>query len=382
MRTLPSTLPVGAPEPRAHPPEMLHPDPMRPPASRDLLLYGANGYTGELIAREAVRQGLRPILAGRSRRPVEALAGALGLPWRIFPVTEAGAALDGVRVVLNCAGPFSVTAAPMVRACLDAGAHYLDITGELRVFQACHALHAQARAAGVIVCPGVGFDIVPTDCLALRLKQRLPDAQRIDLAFHFATRPSGGTARTAVEGLDLGGLVRQGHVLRRVPAGFRIRRIPFRDRPRWCVSLPWADVYTAGLSTGVPDGMVLVAMPLAAGVLMRLTSPLSPLMATGPLQRLLKGLATRLFPGGPGETERASRTTEFWGEALATDGRRAAAWLSAPSAYVLTRDAALAIARHCLGARGQAGFFTASMLMGSGFVETLPGVRLAEDGSP
>ncbi|HEV7923072.1 MAG TPA: saccharopine dehydrogenase NADP-binding domain-containing protein, partial [Thermoanaerobaculia bacterium] len=141
------------------------------------MIYGANGYTGELIAREAARRGERPILAGRDRTAVEALAKELGLQWRAFPLDAPD--LRDIQLVLHCAGPFMYTSAPMVRACLDAGAHYLDITGEIVVFEAVMRKDGEAKQRGVTLLPGVGFDVVPTDCLAAQLAQRLPDADEL-----------------------------------------------------------------------------------------------------------------------------------------------------------------------------------------------------------
>ncbi len=151
-----------------------------------LMIYGANGYTGRLIAREAAKRGLKPLLAGRNRDELEALAKELGLSRRVFELsnsTEVARNLDGVNVVLHCAGPFSRTASPMLTACLNLNVHYLDITGEIDVFELCHHTHSRAKHQGVIVLPGSGFDVVPTDCTAAMLKQRLPDATMLTLGF-------------------------------------------------------------------------------------------------------------------------------------------------------------------------------------------------------
>src|ERR1700730_2624586 len=126
----------------------------------DWMLYGANGYTGELIALEARNQGKSPILAGRSEAKIAVLRDELQLPARVFSLNSPPAiedALRGVSLVLNCAGPFSKTAEPMLRACIAAGVHYLDNTGEIDVFECAHRLDADAKAAGGVLCPGVGF---------------------------------------------------------------------------------------------------------------------------------------------------------------------------------------------------------------------------------
>ena len=149
------------------------------------LLYGAYGYTGELIAREAAARGLHPILAGRNEAKLKPLAEELSLDWRAFALGDESAVakqLDGCDAVLHCAGPFSKTAAPMMKACIAAGVHYLDITGELEVIEAAAALGEQAKEAGVVLMPAAGFDVVPTDCLATMLKEKLPEATHLQLA--------------------------------------------------------------------------------------------------------------------------------------------------------------------------------------------------------
>src|SRR6516164_10180234 len=151
-----------------------------------LLLYGANGYTGRLIAREAVVRGLHPVLAGRNAAAVSELARQLGLEHRVFALDDAAATragLAGMTAVLHCAGPFARTAGPMADACLEAGVHYLDITGEISVFEMLAARDTEAMAAGIMLLPGAGFDVVPSDCLAAHLHRRLPTAKRLTLAF-------------------------------------------------------------------------------------------------------------------------------------------------------------------------------------------------------
>src|SRR6478736_9875816 len=126
-------------------------------AGKDWLIYGANGYTGRMMAEEAVKHGLRPILAGRNAGALEALAKKLKLPVRAFALdnpTAVRAGLHNIGLVLHCAGPFSATSAPMLAACLDLKAHYLDITGEIDVFAHAHTQHEVARKAGVVVLPG------------------------------------------------------------------------------------------------------------------------------------------------------------------------------------------------------------------------------------
>ena len=194
------------------------------------MVYGANGYTGQLIAEVAKERGEMPVLAGRSADKVRALAGKLGLPWRAFDLERPD--LRDVSLVLHCAGPFSATSRPMIDACLSARAHYLDITGEVEVFEAAFERDAEARGRGVVLLPGVGFDVVPSDCLAALLARELPSATRLELAFAPLGRASPGTLKTSIEALPRGGLVRRGGKLVRVPAAYEVREIPFADKRR------------------------------------------------------------------------------------------------------------------------------------------------------
>ena len=209
------------------------------------MIYGANGYTGELVAREAVRKGHAPILGGRSAGTVGRLAQELGLPSRVFSLDDpqgTAAELYGVAAVLHCAGPFVHTSAPMVNACLATGAHYLDITGEIAVFESVLGRGAEAKKAGVALLPGVGFDVVPSDCLATRLSAALPDATELALAFDTAGGSvSRGTMKTMIESLPGAGAVRRNGEIVSVPVAYDVREIDFGPGTgkRWAMTIPW-----------------------------------------------------------------------------------------------------------------------------------------------
>ncbi|MDZ3824423.1 MAG: saccharopine dehydrogenase NADP-binding domain-containing protein [Pseudoxanthomonas sp.] len=346
-----------------------------------LLIYGANGYTGQLVARLAAQRGLDAVLAGRNAQALAALATETGFPVRVFGLDDAQAlraGLDGIAAVLHCAGPFSKTCAPMLEACLAAGVHYLDITGEIDVFAHCHAQDARARAAGIVVLPGSGFDVVPTDCLAAMLHQRLPSATHLVLAFEAGGGPSPGTARTSVEGLAAGGRARIDGELRRVPLAWKTRRFERDGQQRTAMTIPWGDVYTAHVSTGIANIETYMAVPPATIARARRMRLLRPLLALGPVQRwLLRKVDASVR--GP-DAERRSRTgCHVWGEVRDDAGRMLSLALVTPNGYDLTASAALGIAGRVLRGDAPAGFHTPSTLMGAEYVLSLPGVRLVED---
>lgn len=220
------------------------------------MIYGAYGYTGELIAREAIARGMTPVLAGRRSEPVSSLAQELGLEHRAFGLENPDlltSGLENMTLVLHSAGPYSATSGPMVEGCLKTGAHYLDITGEIRVFESLHARDEEARNAGVIILPGVGFDVVPTDCLAARLASCVDRPTTLELAFRTTGSITQGTAKGVVESMGYPNLVRRGGQIVEVPMGSLLRDVPFSDKTRFGLSIPWGDVSTAYYSTGIPD---------------------------------------------------------------------------------------------------------------------------------
>jgi short subunit dehydrogenase-like uncharacterized protein len=272
----------------------------------DILIYGAYGYTGALMAERAVAEGVRPILAGRSEEKLRPVAERLGCPFRAFGLDdrrELDEALDSVDVVLHCAGPFSRTAEPMVEACLRTKTHYLDITGEIAVFEALASRGAAAKNAGVMILPGVGFDVVPTDCLAVHLAQKLPDATNLTLAFAGSSALSHGTMVTSLEQVGRGAVRRDGRIAE-VPAAWKTMNIDYgAGVTRTSVTIPWGDVATAFHSTAIPNIEVFAGLPPSALRLIKASRYLGGLLRAGPVQRFLE---RRVPAGGPDE---ATRTT-------------------------------------------------------------------------
>jgi short subunit dehydrogenase-like uncharacterized protein len=340
--------------------------------SNTWLIYGANGYTGELIAREAVQRGLRPILAGRNREAVMTLAASLGLEARIFGLDDPKAIEAGLKdcvVVLHCAGPFSHTAKPMIETCLHTHTHYLDITGEIAVFESAVTYDAVAKMAGIMVLPGVGFDVVPTDCLAAHLKSQLPSAAHLALAFRGLGRTSRGTTLTALEGMSMGGTVRRDGKLIPVPTAWKTRHIDFGNGrgPIAAVTVPWGDVSTAYYSTGTPNIEVYIALKPKLIFLLRVGRYLKWLIKSTPVHSFLaRQIAT--LPPGPTTEQRAHSTSYVWGEVRDDAGQTATARFKAPDGYTLTVLTALAIMEKALGGHAPIGFQTPAKAYGSQLV--------------
>lgn len=345
---------------------------------KNWMIYGANGYTGRLIAAEAVRRGLQPVLAGRKRVAVESLADELGVAHRVFDLhdhDQVVAALGDMYLVMHCAGPFSATSQDMIAACLATGTHYLDITGEISVFENAWRQSDAARRADIVLCPGAGFDVVPTDCLAVSLVEKLPAAISLQLAFEPGGGMSPGTAKTSVEGLAKGGMVRKDGNLLKVPLAWKTRMIPFRHAQRHAMTIPWGDVFTAWVSTGIPDIEVYISVPPATVKRLRRLRLIQPLLGMKWVQSLLMGRIDKNLDG-PSESLRADTKTQLWGEATSADGRAVSATMETPNGYDLTVTAGLGIVEFLLANEVEGGYYTPSLLLGPGYAQTLPGVSL------
>lgn len=343
----------------------------------DLLVYGAYGYTGRLISAAAADRGLDLTVAGRDRPRVESLAGRLQCDERVFGLDEGKVAEQVASehdVVLHCAGPFVDTSRPMVEACLAAGTHYLDITGEIDVFEAIHGEDDRARERGTMLMPGVGFDVVPTDCLAAHLAGRLADPVQLELAIEAPGDASAGTLRTALRQLPDGGRVRRNGEIVRVPLAHRTREVDFGDGPRTAAAIPWGDVSTAYYTTGIPSVTVFQSMPPSSVRALKAARYLAPLLGLGPVRRgLLRLLAAR--HGGPDAAERRQGEARIWGQATNAAGDRAVARLRTPSTYALTIEAALGAVEHVLDGDAEPGFQTPGGCFGPDFVLEIDGVE-------
>lgn len=347
----------------------------------EFLLYGATGYTGHLIARQAVARGLQPIIAGRSPGKTAERAAELGLEHRVFAlddVTAMEAALADAALILNCAGPFFTTAQGLVKGCLRTQTHYLDIAGEVPEFEALVARDTEAKAAGVMLLPGVGFGIVPTDCLAVYLKQRLPSASHLILAFEAIGGISQGTASILIKDLLEDGVVRRDGKLTPVRPAWKRRQIDFGAGPVTTVTNPWrGDISTAYYSTSISNVEVYTAFPAPVRWLMASSRYVGGIWGSAPVQRFLKGLVRRL-PPGPSDDELERGLTRVWGEVADDSGQTVTARLHGPEAYRFTALAALTIVERVLNGHAPAGFQTPALAYGPDLVLEIEGVGREE----
>lgn len=347
-------------------------------SSTSFLLYGANGYTGELIARHAHLYHLHPILAGRREEALAPLSAKLGLPYKVFNLSDTEnvlAALTRVKLVMHAAGPFDGTARQMAEACLQTGTHYLDVNGDIDVFEMLKRYDEPARKAGIMILPGTGFDVVPTDCLAFLLKKLLPDAVELKLAFAIQGGSiSHGTATTMVSKLGEGGALRKQGTIIGSPIGEKGIWVDFGPKKLFTMTIPWGDISTAHFTTGIPDIETYSAIPPAVYYLMKGQSLFNWLLRTSFIRRFIKNKINQR-PAGPGDDNRSKGISLVWGQVKNAEGKTATARLTGPEGYTLTTHSSLLIIQKILAGKFLPGYQTPASAFGEDLILEVPGVR-------
>ncbi|MGV9796772.1 saccharopine dehydrogenase family protein [Mycobacterium sp. NPDC003449] len=322
-----------------------------------VLLYGATGYTGIMVAEHATKLGLRPVLAGRSVDALRGLAARLDCPYVVFDVDDraaAEAALSGMTVLLNCAGPYLRTARPLMQAAIATGVHYLDIAAELDSYRLAEGYNAAATEAGVMLLPGSGGSVAMLGCLAGHTADRVPDPQRVRVALHVAGSMSRGSAISAGENLTTDTLHRvHGSLVARDPAAVELFDFGFGAVPCSPVTLP--DLVTLWRSTGIGNIDTYV-------------------YASGDA---FPGADVAGLPDGPSAQQRDIDRYHAVAE-VTGGGQVARSVLDTVNGYTFTSSAAAHAAGRVLDGQHRPGFRTPAEVFGIGFAETIADTRITD----
>ena len=342
------------------------------------LIYGASGYTGKLIVESAVKQGLKPTLAGRTESKIQPLAKEFGLDYLVFGldnIDEIAKHLKSFPLVLNCAGPFSRTAKPMIKACLQAGTHYLDITGEIEVFELAKSYHQQAKDKNIIVMSGVGFDVVPTDCMAKYLHTQLPDATHLELAFlGLGGSISHGTMSTMVEGLGRSGAIRENGKIVTKPTGQEGKIIDFGIKKHFAMTIPWGDVSTAFTTTGIPNIQVFTGVPKSSYNMMKMQFLFNPIVRLSFVKKQIQKYVDKNIVG-PTAEQLEKGISLIYGKVTNANGLTKEARLQTREGYFLTAEMALIITQKVLNNKLESGYQTPAKLFGHELILEMPNTK-------
>lgn len=342
------------------------------------MIYGVTGYTGKLILEEAVKRGEKPIIAGRNAETLKLLSSQFDVPYKMFSLEnpkEVVAGIECVKAVLHCAGPFSQTSRPMLDACLQLGIHYLDITGEIDVFEAVFERKKEAQDKNCIVIPGVGFDVLPSDCLAALLKKKMPDATHLELAFHGWGKLSPGTSKTIIENLSRGSRIRKEGIIIDIPAFSLSSKAQFSDASLTVHVAAWGDVSTAYYSTAIPNITVYAEAPKPLVKLRKVLETLAPLTQIPIVQNALKKNIEK-YVKGPTKEEQKKGKVHLWGRVRNAKGESKEATLDVCEAYHFTALTAVTSVQTILNLKLPGGCYTPSLAFGPEIIETFPEANL------
>lgn len=347
--------------------------------NKDIIVYGAYGYTGELIVRKCQELGVKPLLSGRNESKLKPVAEKYDLPYKVASLEtgDLDALLTGAKVVIHAAGPFIHTSKPMVEACIRNKVHYTDITGEIAVFAQASKYDQQAKDAGVMLLPGTGFDVVPSDCLAAHLKTRMPEADDLVLAFYGTGRASRGTSLTVVEGLGMGGTIRENGKIKQVPDAYDVKRFDFGPHNMTAVTIPWGDVFTAYFSTSIPNVKVYMGLPEKVIGSMKWGRWFGWLMRS---EFVKKRARAKIIAGkaGPSDEQRQKATTYLVGTVTDKSGKSLTSTIQTQEGYTLTAMTAVDIASKIASGNFKTGFQTPSLAYGKDVISEVSGAHFED----
>lgn len=342
------------------------------------LIYGASGYTGKLIVELSVKKGLKPVLAGRTESKIKPLAEKFGLTYLVFGLDNYDEMLEKLAkfpLILNCAGPFSRTAQKLVEVCLETHTHYLDITGEVDVFERIKLYHREAQEKQIILLPGVGFDVVPTDCMAKYLSLKMPDATHLELAFtSVGGSISHGTVTTMIESIGNSGYVRENKVIVLKPTGYKGKWIDFGRLKQFAITIPWGDISTAYTTTGIPNIETYAGASKAAYLLMKLQFLFNPILRTKMVKNLLQKYVDDKITG-PDESHFQNGKSLIYGKVTNQNGETIEARIETLEGYRLTAEASVLITQKVLMLSGISGYQTPAGLFGHELILEMEGSK-------
>ena len=344
---------------------------------KKILVYGSYGYTGGLIVEHAIKERLQLILAGRDEKLLQAQAEKHNLEYRAFSLDNTAAldsALQEVDAVLHCAGPFVLTFRQMAEACIRNKKHYVDISGEIEGFEALAAMDEDAKRAGIMLLPGGGFDVVPSDCLIAYVAGKLVSATHLEIYIKsIGSGVSRGTARSGIENSHRQGRIRRDGKIVSVPNVWDSKRVDFGRGPTRVISVGWGDVSTAYHSTGIPNVTAYMGFPAVMINMMRMTRYAGFLLYSRTAKDFIKWLIGKLFAPGPTRQQNENGFSLMIAEV--TDGKRTVrAKLRTPEAYRLTALTSVEIMKRILSSDYKPGFQTPSKVYSADFILQFAGV--------
>lgn len=334
------------------------------------MIYGATGFTGKLVAAEAVKRGHRPLLAGRNPEKLARLAADLDLDYVDFTLDDVNVVAEHIAdmdIVYHAAGPFIYTAEPMIKACLATKTHYLDITGEIHMLERTFSYDETARKIGIALISGAGFDVVPTNCLAKYVADQVPGAHKLEIVIAAISHISAGTAKSGIEMAHMPGKIRRDGILVDYPIGVGGRKMKMPLGDIFVLPIPWGDLDTAYRATGIPNITTYFQMPEAMISLARMGAPIMQWIFQSGIMRKGASALMNVLAYGPSDQLRETGRSFIWARAEDEEGQVAEAWIETLEAYQFTAETAV-LAVESIAENQPVGALPPALAFGTDFV--------------
>jgi len=325
----------------------------------ELLIYGASGYTGKIIAARAKELNIDFEIAGREPDKTRKLAEELAVDYHIFDVDTEYAwkkALEDKQALINAAGPFQFTAEHAMKACLKAGVHYLDISAELDTYRLAQSLDGEAREAGIQLISGAGL-FVSYDALVVHLSKLVAEPEYLKVGFRHYGGFSRGSVLSSKNIADLGILIRRnGEIIDNPDPQSKV--FLFGQEEVECMPTPLGGIILSYKSTGIPNIEEFFSLKLPATELQDLT--------------------VENLPDGPTKEERTAGRNGISAELTGKDGKVVKAYVDAPSGYDLTPLSVVAVAHRILNGDFKVGYQSPGSAYGEDILKDIPDTYLID----
>lgn len=321
-----------------------------------ILVYGAYGYTGSMVAEHLVAMNQNIVISGRNPTKLETLRKNLNVS-SIALSLESSEHLDTVLsrfdIVINCAGPFHRTAEPLMTAAIRTKTHYLDISAELDSYKIAEELCQEAMNSNVLLMPGCGGSVAMIGCLTAFAKTTLPEPISVKAALHVSGAMSKGSAVSASENLSPTLYIRKAGKL--IEGGnTSSRQFDFGFSVLDCFSVTLPDVMTLWRDTKASDISTYVHVSGNA-------------FPAGDLNSLNEG---------PTQQERDSNRYHASVKLADTHGTKVTAVLETINGYSFTPLAAALAAKNVAEGKFEPGFRTTAELWGHEFILQIPSTNM------
>lgn len=330
-----------------------------------ILIYGAAGFMGQLFLKTIHGEKLDIVLGARDN-----FSSTYTL--RLFLLDNQTTIIENikdVKLLINLAGPFKNTNKQLVEACIANGTHYIDIAGEVTELETVFAYDIKAKNANIMLMPGAGFGVVPTDIVANLAKDKLPDATHLKIAYITNGGASKGTLKSVLTDINKDGVILENDVFNKAMPAFKTFQFLVYNKEQEVVYNPWrADLFSAKISSGIQNIETYANFPsfivkMMHGKLLWLRDFI--------LKRLIN-----LFPIGPSEQQLEKGFTICFAEVKNAKGEKANAYIYGPEAYVFTANTLLAITKNIVANNFKSGFQTPN-IYGKELLKSIPNIKIS-----